>query len=404
MPYVPDLMTRKQQSSDAYALSVRVIPNAGSQGAFGNPLTQPETPTVELTFKYGIILDLTHVSVSGTGYVHAPLGMAIVNAGPGPAASASLESRLASHYTAGTGGRFKFAGFFASGGLDSSTQIVGVGDLSDGYFFGYSGSAFGSMRRQSGVDFWTSSSAWNIDPMDGRGMSGQLLDPTLGNVYMISYQWLGFGSIVYYVEDGESGVFVPVHKVGYSNTSRLQSVRDPNLPIHFSVRSWGSTGSAAINVSSIALSTEGLLSTQGTRRGDHATRTLVSAEVPLLSVRNTTEFNGILNRSRVKIDFISIASRDSANQTAFRLLINPTLSGSAFAEISASQSPALTDTASVAATGGREIVHISLAPSSNQTVDLSRLNVALNPGDTITMTCSGTTSTCVGSFGWIEEL
>lgn len=71
------------------------------------------------------------------------------------------------------------------------TQLMGVGDDLDGFFFGYNGSSFGILRRQNGTDNWIPQSAWNNDTFDGNGRSGVALNATQGNVYSIQYQWLG---------------------------------------------------------------------------------------------------------------------------------------------------------------------------------------------------------------------
>ena len=43
--------------------------------------------------------------------------------------------------------------------------------------------------------------------MDGTGPSKQTLDPEFGNVFKIQYQWLGFGAIIFSIENSVTGDF-----------------------------------------------------------------------------------------------------------------------------------------------------------------------------------------------------
>jgi len=404
MSYFPDLVTRRQISSDDENFSVRAVPPAPGLSAFGTLVAAPETAVVQLQFPYGLLSEQLNVSSSNGGYVSSGGGMAIVNAGAVSNGYSSIESKAANRYIAGMGGRLKFAGFFASGGLAESTQEVGVGDSQDGFFFGYSGSNFGVLRRAAGVESWTSSVSWSLDRMDGRGPSGQVLDPTLGNVYQISYQWLGFGAITFLIEDGPTGMIFPVHRIGYANVNHSTSVRDPNLPVRMAVRQWGATGSIAINVSSICAMVEGVPPVHGIRRADQDVASAVSAEVPLITVMNSGSFNGRSNRIRIKVDSVSIASRDGTGLTQYRLVVGATLTGSSFVAVSASNSPVVVDKTASALNGGREILFAGLGPNGAQVIDLSTYDIKLSPGETITLTCSGSNSTCLGGLSWQEEL
>ena len=52
------------------------------------------------------------------------------------------------------------------------------------------------------TETWIPQASWNGDDIfDGNGITGATLDPTKGNVYQITYQWLGFGAISFFIED-----------------------------------------------------------------------------------------------------------------------------------------------------------------------------------------------------------
>jgi hypothetical protein len=403
MSYLPDLNTKRQTPTDEPALSVRTVHSAAGTSAFGVPISNQEFVSTELLFSYGILGETVNTSYGNGGYISASGGMAYVTAGSSVNGYATLEGKEALHYVSGFGGRLKFAGYFVSGGMDNSYQEVGIGDSIDGYFFGYSGSQFGVLRRSDGNDNWITQQSWSLDQMDGTGPSQQILNPTLGNVYSVSYQWLGFGAITYLVEDAATGMLCPVHRINYANANVDTSIRNATLPLHIGVRSVGSTGSVAVRVSSIAGMIEGTPPIHGLRRGDQDTASSVTLEVPLISIMNTGSFNGRINRMRIKVDSVSIASRDTTGITQYRLVQNATLTNSVWTSVSASNSPVSVDKSATNISGGRQILFMGLGPNGTQLADISHLNVKLSPGETLTLTCSGSNSTCLGGFSWVEE-
>jgi hypothetical protein len=93
-------------------------------------------------------------------------------------------------------------------------------------------------------------STWNIDTCLGTGSlqdryntnsSGFVLNPLLGNVYRIVFQYLGFGAITFYVENSTTGVFMPVHQIKYANTALVPSVTSPNYKLGFGIENTTTT-------------------------------------------------------------------------------------------------------------------------------------------------------------------
>ena len=69
---------------------------------------------------------------------------------------------------------------------------------------------------------------WNLDKANGTGDLPNI-DWSLGNVYQIRYQWLGYGSITFYIEEPTTGFYVPVHRIQYANTQQVPSLFQPTL-------------------------------------------------------------------------------------------------------------------------------------------------------------------------------
>jgi hypothetical protein len=96
---------------------------------------------------------------------------------------------------------------------------------------------------------------WNIDNCLGqnnqtlqigydRNPSGFELDPALGNVYRIVFQYLGFGAITFSIENPETGYFITVHQIKYANTKDISfgpSITSPNFKIGFGIENTSTT-------------------------------------------------------------------------------------------------------------------------------------------------------------------
>ena len=115
-------------------------------------------------------------------------------------------------------------------------------------------------REQVGAaqtNTFIASGSFNIDTLDGKGPSGMTLDPQKGNVYQISYQYLGYGNVVFGVEDPETGKLARVHMIKNANSRTTPVLKDPNLGVLATSANIGGTESKTIKTASMAAFTEG---------------------------------------------------------------------------------------------------------------------------------------------------
>jgi len=75
-------------------------------------------------------------------------------------------------------------------------------------------------------------SQWNIDPLDGTGPSGYLLDPTLMQMLLIQYTWYGAGFVDFGVR-GPLGNFIFCHRFMNNNLNYEAYMRSGNLPARY---------------------------------------------------------------------------------------------------------------------------------------------------------------------------
>jgi len=109
--------------------------------AFGEISSQELSPLFQADFSYNINpeLFLEHNN-GGTSTVEN--NMAKISTGASANQSAEIQSIIPLRYRPGQGALARFTGLFTTG-VANSEQLVGVGDSSDGFAFGYNGTSFG---------------------------------------------------------------------------------------------------------------------------------------------------------------------------------------------------------------------------------------------------------------------
>lgn len=116
--------------------------------AFGELSTAELTPVVQLHSAYNINTRIIEVrDNNGTSSINN--NKFKVSTGASANQSSSLLSKVAVKYNSGQGGIWRGTAVFTTGAANS-TQYIGIGTSSEGYFFGYNGVTFGILRRSGG--------------------------------------------------------------------------------------------------------------------------------------------------------------------------------------------------------------------------------------------------------------
>jgi hypothetical protein len=84
-------------------------------------------------------------------------------------------------------------------------------------------------------------SEWNIDKLNGTGLSGLTLDVTKTQILVIDYEWLGVGRVR--MGFCINGIIFYCHQFVHANEVSLPYLQDPNKPIRYEIRSTGGIGS-----------------------------------------------------------------------------------------------------------------------------------------------------------------
>lgn len=152
------------------------------------------------------------------------------------------------------------------------------------------------------TDDFIPQSEWNLDKRPD-------LDPAKGNVYQIQLQYLGFGAIVFYVEDSASGMFVPVHRIRYANKNIITSVGNPTFRIGWLTANIGNTTSVVMKGASAAGFIEGINKhTERSRAFENTNPNIVLLRRNVITLRNRLVFGTRRNRTEVSGLLLTLAT------------------------------------------------------------------------------------------------
>ncbi|MEE9532744.1 MAG: hypothetical protein V3W52_17330 [Syntrophobacteria bacterium] len=212
------------------------------------------------------------------------------------------------------------------------------------------------------------------------------LIPTNGNVYMIQWQYLGYGDIDFFIERKGTKELVLVHRIEYANSFTQPSVTNPAFGLGWNVSNRGNTTDLVVAGASAGAFTEGFHVI--TEPAAAQTNTLVSAglvQTPILSLRNRL-VNGADMRNLAELEPIFITGfTDSSKGALLQIVTNGTLTGADWAYVDKTSSITELDTSATAVTGG-ETIDVAIPPTGSETLDMTKLNYILQSNDTVTIT------------------
>jgi hypothetical protein len=383
--------------------------------AFGDLIAVDNTPVIQLDFVYGINTQTATTSITTTGVADTNASRLRLQTGVGAAGAASLSSSRIARYRAGQGMTARFTAAWTSS-ASNSTQFVGVGNTSVGYFFGFSGTTFGLSIRNGGIDNFVPQSSWNGDKCDGTGASGFNWNKTFGNVMQVRYPFLGYGAITFWVENPVNGSWILCHTIQYPNSTESVQLSNPSFPFYAVVTNAGNTSNLIMYVGSVGVFISGQRQFLGAQWATSALKNTITTEANLLNLRNCTTYNTVTNTGLVRLRSIS-AVTDNANGIAtIRLKQGVTIGGSpSFSPISgstANQGVTITSGNSIASvdvagtgTTGTTIFNIVLARNSNFSIDLTPFSIFIAPAQTFTVTAESVASASISvALNWQEDV
>lgn len=342
--------------------SAQAVVRAGDSAlmdAFGRARVSNPVTIFDSKQRYGDSDLFWEYVVTGTGTVANSLPHASVilsNGGTAAGASAYRQSKMSALYQPGKSQLIVLTGVFTSGAVSGVRRRYGLFDADNGAFLQLDGSTLSVVLRSSvtgaPVDRVVPQSAW-ADRLDGTGPSGLTLDVSKAFILAIDLQWLGMGRVRFGFDI--NGVFVPVYAFNNANNLSTVYMSTADLPIRAEVYNTGTAGAiATLQQTCASIIAEGgvddaMLLQFSANRG--ITPLAVTTQVPVISLRAaTTGPNGVRNVGHILPRTVDLMA--ASNPCRWSLILNPTLTGAAFAKFSASYSLAEVDTTASAVSGG----------------------------------------------------
>lgn len=383
---------------------------------------QPK-PIVQLEFTYSVDVNKLILSFSGSGTVTQEDGMAKIKTGTTQNSIAVLVSKDRLTYKPGQGLESFFSAIFQAG-VVNGIQIIGIGNLENGFFFGYNGVSFGILYRNNSVDTWIDQDNWNIDTMNGSGSSGIILNPLMGNIYRIQYHWLGFGVVKFYIQDPNNGEWILVHSLKLLNNQVSPMITNGSSQLFASVyTSNGATSDITLKTASMAGMIQGKTTiTTNSRFGYDASTTTgffrsASSALNLFTLGNRLEYptGGLINQTMIYPDTLSLYN--NSGQTVYFYLYRNVSNLFTYTNIDTTTSVAevyLSTTSSGDLITGGTLLDFFIVPNNSEglIIDLSSLQIQLAPGETLTIAAAKTvggflnlsTVNVYASLSWTEGL
>lgn len=317
--------------------------------------------------------------------------------------SSATTTKLVAKQIAAT----SFTGWYAS--HNGSTVIfisTTVGAKTGTYSLSSNGTAAGTFAQTGAgiavVDSWTYKENWNAQP-------GFPIDPQKGNVFQIKAQYLGYGSIEFYIEDKITGRFVLVHQIQYANANTGPSLYVPSMATGVFAASLGSTTNLITYSASMASFIEGQKLPLRNPYGKIFSKSSVGTTLTnILSIRVRRDFAGIANLSEMfplNIDY----AVDGTKPAECYLYLNPTVAGNQdWTYIDQTNSVCDYDTAGTTVTEGSDtqLLHASgVSKDGVSIVGAKDLDIRLEAGDVICLAVKATSGTTdvTASISWQED-
>jgi hypothetical protein len=276
---------------------------------FGEKIVGTRVPTISGQFQYGLRSDDAVIDTVGTGAYEFTNSMLKVSTGTDSDGHIGVQGADYIRYIPGQQAWANFTFVFASP-KENTIQKIGVFDYDggngNGFSVGYNGLTFGITRRRNGVDAFT---AVDITTIFDDGS----FDPTKGNVYSISYGYLGFATITFEGMNPRGG-WNNIKKIQYPNTEEETHIGNTNIPLRVEMTNDGNTTDMVGYVGSVAA---GIVDGGG---ADPQARwfsfsggiTAVTAgTTQLFTFRNKATFFSINNKISTQLALISAATESN---------------------------------------------------------------------------------------------
>jgi hypothetical protein len=344
---------------------------------FGDKIVGSRIPSIAAQFQYQLQSnDVRPPRVVGSGSFDQEESMLNMYTGNDSNGSIIIESQSYLRYLPGHEVQVLFTSVFSNN--VNIIQRAGVFDDSNGFFLEWDGVFLDSCRRRASVDF--------CEPINLTGIfNGVDLDPTNGNVYSISYGYLGFAPISFSVMTPEGG-WVLINKIKYPNTESVTHITQTFLPMRAETINVGQITDTVLSIGSIWGGIVDGNIVPGSSRDPTArfftqeSPVVSSTDGVLFAFRSKDTYENIDNRISSLLKLVS-CSTDGIKPVRFKLLKNPEFLSATWNNVSVdSVLEYSTDLVlNVSAEDGESFLYWDMAKSDSFFEDVENQNLLLPP-------------------------
>jgi hypothetical protein len=232
------------------AASVRFAEGQPIMGGFGSLKTTHEHPLGVYESSLDTYSSLfTVTTATGGALTYDAVGSSeVLSTTSASGSSVKLTTNRYHYYLPGSANLYKMTISCGDTGKANNVRRWGAFDTNDGAFFCLHNTNLQVVLRNSTsgsiVETAVNQANWNVDKLDGTGLSGHVLDITKINVWWLDYQWLGAGRCRFgiYLPDGTRLV---CHEFKNAGANTLPFMRTGTLPISTENTNTGITGSTS---------------------------------------------------------------------------------------------------------------------------------------------------------------
>ncbi len=147
----------------------------------------------------------------------------------------------------------------ASGVLTGCERRIGPQDDNNGIFFESDAGVIGVTVRSNDtgtpIDTTFPQASWNVDVMDGSGVSGLNIDFTKGQIFVFDFEWFSQGRVRFGIKFGNMIRYI--HNFDAGNVLAIPWASTPNLPLRYQMITTGDSGVNSMRVICTAVISEG---------------------------------------------------------------------------------------------------------------------------------------------------
>jgi hypothetical protein len=364
---------------------------SGDYSGYGQQIVGERKDDILVKFAYSNSSEDIIPTVTGTGATSNANAKAVVSTGAG-IGEAKIRSKRFAVYRPSHDLHSIGSFTFPDTNTDASTyQYGGLFKNEDAIAFGRSGTDFGILYRSFSSDTFIKQADWNKDKLDGTGVSGYTLNPSMMNQYRFKFGFLGISPIISQVHAGLSLGWITVHVIDQANKQEGVTFQNPSFPMAIVAGRTSGTGAVTVTTGSWAAgTTEGKHSHAGHRvfAGEAAKTIAAGVETYIATFENKSTYLGQTNTVHASAVFLSFTS-DGTKSVRFRGYSSMTLSTSYNpVDVDTANSTMAVDTSSTSFTGGKFEFPEGLAKVDSQSLDVGsgHFHLELQPGERFTFT------------------